>query len=61
MNDLRELCPEFFFLPEMFININYFDLKIANNEFEKNENIIKNNYNYSKEKNVYFNNDLINY
>ena len=58
MNDLRELCPEFFFLPEMFININYFDLKIANNECEKNENIIKNNYNYSKEKNVYFNNDL---
>ena len=56
MNDLRELCPEFFFLPEIFININYLDLKISSKKgFEiKNQILVKT----TKENNEYFNNDL---
>ena len=43
MDDLKELCPEFFYLPEIFININYFDLKIGDNKENeiKNEIILK--------------------
>ena len=51
--DLKELCPEFFYLPEMFININYLDLKIGNdNEIESiNKNSLVNSY--AKEKNIF--------
>ena len=62
MDDLRELCPEFFYLPEMFININYFDLKIeSNKEYEfKDENLSNNNYNYSSGKSSHFSSELKN-
>jgi len=51
--DLKELCPEFYYLPEMFININYLDLKTGNeNEIEFiNKNSLVNSY--SKEKNIF--------
>ena len=51
--DLKELCPEFFYLPEMFININYLDLKTGNdNEIEFiNKNPLVNSY--TKEKDIF--------
>ena len=48
--DLRELCPDFFFLPEMFININYFALKRQENYGNeiKNGNFSIDNYIYEQ-------------
>ena len=45
IDDLREICPEFFFLPEIFININYLDFKLDNNkekEIKKEKSPVKN-------------------
>ena len=56
MDNLNELTPEFFCFPEIFININYFDLKIGDNRENeiKNEKLINNNS--LKEKNEHLRN-----
>ena len=36
--DIRELCPEFFYLPEIFVNRNNLDLKIKSKNFKENSN-----------------------
>lgn len=36
--DVRELCPEFFYLPEIFVNNNNLDLKIKSKNFKENTN-----------------------
>ena len=48
--DLRELCPEFFYLPELFINKNNLDLKIKDKQNTKSNDVTlpnwANNNNY---------------
>ena len=49
-NDIREIIPQFFYLPEMFININNFNFgKIKNVNLDNNDNV--NNQNQS---NLYY-------
>ena len=36
--DVRELCPEFFYLPEIFVNRNNLDLKIKSKNYKENSN-----------------------
>ena len=59
MDDIKELCPEFFYLPEMFININYLDLKIENNNNDEKDNQkLVDNYYFSKEKDEFYMPDI---
>ena len=51
-SDLRELIPEFFYLPEMFMNINYINFHKRNNdELVDDVDISKTNFIKKKEKN----------
>ena len=61
-SDLRELIPEFFYLPEMFININYIYFNERRNKELVNDIIMPNNMPinkyYNEEKEEEFNNEL---
>ncbi len=60
-NDLREIIPQFFYFPEMFLNLNKLNLgKLQKNKNENSTyNILKELYNIKDNENVYVNNVLL--